>query len=204
MSGSEDPERAAHDHKLESEEWTRGDRESDFYQGKLEESKRNPLAAHGDGPLNKVVDPEEMPWEESPQGRIKHVINEEMSEGMDIPVKGTNIYVQEIPPGSRSGKHRHMSEELVFVLEGEGYDHHWDPTAIIREEYSWEYPDEPQRFDWRPEDVVYVPTNTAHQHFNASDDEPARLLCCQARVYNQLGYGFNDLEQFETAPEYDG
>ena len=63
----------------------------------------NPLAAHGDGPLNKVVRPEEMAWEDSPQGRLKHVINEQMAEGMDIPVKGTNIYIQEIPPGSRSG-----------------------------------------------------------------------------------------------------
>lgn len=204
MSEGEGAEREAHEHRLESEEWTRGDRETDFYQQKLDESKRNPLAAHGDGPLNKVVDPEEMPWEDAPQGRIKHVINEEMSDGMEIPVKGTNIYIQEIPPGSRSGKHRHMSEELVFVLEGHGYDHHWDPTAVIREEYSWEYPDEPQRFDWQPEDVIYIPTNTAHQHINKSDDEPARILCCQARVYNQLGFGFNDLQQFETAPEYDG
>lgn len=193
-----------YEHLLESEEWTRGDNESDFYREKLDESKRNPLSAHGDGPLNKVVEPEEMPWEDSPQGRIKHVINERMTEGMEIPVKGTNMYIQEIPPGSRSGKHRHMSEELVFVIGGDGYDHHWDPTAVIQESYSWEYPEEPQRFEWETEDVIYVPTNTIHQHFNASDDEPARILCCQARVYNQLGYGQNDMEQFETAPEYEG
>ncbi len=193
-----------YEHFLESEEWTRGERRSDFYQRKLDDSKRNPLSAHGDGPLNKIVVPEEMPWEDSPQGRIKHVVNEHMSDGMDLPVKGTNIYIQEIPPGSWSGKHRHMSEELVFVLEGDGYDHHWDPTAVIREEYAWEYPDEPQRFEWETEDVVYIPTNTVHQHVNASEEAPARLLCCQARVYDQLGYGFNDLEQFETAPEYDG
>jgi len=199
MSDSED-----YEHKHESEEWDRGTRKADTYQKALDESKRNPLAAHGDGPLNKVVEPEEMPWEDSPQGRIKHVINEEMAEGLDVPARGTDIYIQEIPPGSKSGKHRHMSEELVFVIEGEGYDLHWDPTAHIEDEYEWEFPDEPQRFDWETEDVIYVPTNTAHQHYNASEDEPARILCCQARVYNQLGFGMKDLEQFETAPEYDG
>ena len=190
-------------HRLESEEWNRGDREANMYQEALDESKRNPLSQHGDGPMNKVVEPEEMPWEDSPQGRIKHVINEKMSEGMDVPARGTDIYIQEIPPGSKSGKHRHMSEELVFVIEGDGYDLHWDPTAHIEDEYEWEFPDEPQRFDWETEDVIYIPTNTAHQHVNASEDEPARILCCQARVYNQLGFGMKDLEQFETAPEYE-
>ena len=192
-----------YEHKEEAEEWDRGDRQTDMYGKALDRSKRNPLAAHGDGPLNKVVEPEEMPWEESPQGRLKHVINEKMSEGLDVPVQGTDIYVQKIPSGSKSGKHRHMSEELVFVLEGEGYDLHWDPTAVIEDEYEWKFPDEPQRFDWAAEDVIYIPTNTAHQHHNASDDKPVRLLCCQARVYSQLGYGFEDLEQFETAPEYE-
>ena len=196
-------ESKGHEHMLESEEWNKGTRHANMYQEALDESKRNPLSQHGDGPMNKVVRPEEMPWEDSPQGRIKHVINEKMSEGMDIPARGTDIYIQEIPPGSRSGKHRHMSEELVFVIEGDGYDLHWDPTAIIEDEMTWEYPDEPQRFEWETEDVVFIPTNTVHQHFNASEDEPARILCCQARVYNQLGFGMKDLEQFETAPEYE-
>ena len=205
-SESEDLEPPAdeeYEHKIESEQWDRGDRQSGFYQRSLYESKQNPLSQHGDGPLNKVLDPEEMPWEDSPQGRLKHVLNEEIAEGLDFPAMGVDMYIQEIPPGSKSGKHRHMSEELVYILEGEGYDHHWDPTAHIGEVYEWEWPDEPQRFEWIPDDVVYIPANTAHQHFNASDEEPARILCCQARAYSNLGFGFNDLEQFETAPEYD-
>lgn len=203
---SETEEREAdeeREHKLESEEWDRGDRESGYYQRSLYESKQNPLSQHGDGPLNKVLEPEEMPWEESPQGRLKHVVNESIADGMDFPAKGVDMYIQEIPPGSKSGKHRHMSEELVFVLEGEGYDHHWDPTAHIGEVYEWEWPDEPIELEWEQEDVVFIPTNTAHQHHNASEDEPVRLLSCQARAYNDLGFGFQDLEQFETAPEYD-
>lgn len=191
------------EHKKEEEEWSKGDRHSGYYQKSLDESKRNPLAAHGDGPMNKVLDPEEMPWEESPHGRLKHVLNEDIAEGLDFPGKGVDMYIQDIPAGSKSGIHRHMSEELVFVLEGEGHDLHWDPTVHIEDEFEWEWPDEPMEFEWAPDDVVYIPTNTAHQHVNDSD-EPARILCCQARAYKSLGFGFEDLEQFETAPEWDG
>ena len=67
------------------------------------------------------------------------------------------------------------------------------PKAKIRYEYEWEYPDEPQHFEWETEDVICTPTNTVHQHYNESDDEPVRLLCCQARVYDQFGFGFKDL-----------
>ena len=34
--------------------------------------------------------------------------------------------MQFLPGGGRSGKHRHMWEEVVFVAEGRGYDLHWD------------------------------------------------------------------------------
>lgn len=196
-------EKDEYKHKSESEAWDRGDKEDNYYEESLEESKLNPLSQHGDGPKKKTIKPEDMPRELAPQGLLKHVINEKISENQNVPVRGTNIYIQEIPPGSKSGKHRHMSEELIFVLEGEGCDHHWDPTAeIATETYEWEFPEDPITVDWQQEDVIYVPTNTAHQHFNTSEDEPARLLCCQARMYNHLGYGQQDMEQFEAAPEY--
>jgi quercetin dioxygenase-like cupin family protein len=191
----------------ESDAWDRGDRSSRYYHRSLERSRENPLAQHSDASVDHVVHPEEMPWEDSPQGRLKHLMNSEIASDLDVPANGTDVYIQEIPPGSQSGKHRHMSEELVFVLDGAGYDLHWDPKLVVPEsngEAHWEWPAEPTRFDWETEDVVYIPTNTAHRHVNESDSETARLLCCQARVYDQLGYGFSDLEQFDEAPEYDG
>lgn len=201
MTDNNEESDSSYEHKKEKDKWDKGTKEAAYYQEYLDESERNPLSQHGDGPLNKVVKPEEMPWEETPQGVIKHVINEKMSEGLDIPVGGTDIYIQEIPPNEKSGKHRHMSEELVYIIEGEGYDLHWDPKAVIREEYDWEWPEDPQKFEYVEDDIVYVPPNTAHQHCNTSD-EPLRILCCQARVYTQLGMGMKDLEQLEPAPDF--
>ena len=173
--------------KHEDNEWDRGARTRNFYAEYLEESKSNPLAQHGEGSMKKVLKPDDMPWEDSPQGRLKHILNEKMCEEFDIPVRATDIYMQVIPPGSKSGRHRHISEELVFVLEGQGHDVHADPVAVIEDEYTWEFPEKSLQFDWIEEDLIYVPPNTLHQHFNRSDDEPARLLCCQSRIYTQIG-----------------
>lgn len=50
-------------------------------------------------------------------------------------------------------------------------------------------------------DVMY---NTIDQHFNSDPEKPARIISAVNRVYNYLGYGYNDLEQYEDAPEYKG
>ena len=165
----------------------------------------NPLSQHGDGPLNKVLKPEDMPWELSRQGLVKHMLNEELAEEHDYPGKGVDMYMQVVPPGSKSGKHRHMGEEIVIVLEGEGHDLHWD--ADIRpsddeDDVEFVIDDEPKRFDYRAGDAVYIPTNTVHQHVNDGDDV-LRFVSSQARVFTQLGFGYEDLEQYENAPEYD-
>lgn len=188
----------------EAERWSRGDREADYYEEFVERSKENPLSQHGDGPLNKVLKPEDMPWELSRQGLIKHMLNEDLAEDFDYPGKGVDMYMQVVPPGSRSGKHRHMGEEIVIVLEGEGHDLHWDTDIepVSDDEMQFVTAEEPKRFEYRAGDAVYIPTNTVHQHFNDGDD-PLRFVSAQARVYTNLGFGYEDLEQYETAPEYD-
>lgn len=127
-----------------------GTLQSDYYMKSLQRSidfkKR-------DEQLLKVIPAEEMRWEISPQGRIKHVVNEEMG----ARAHSVDIFIQEIPPGSRSGKHRHMAEEFIYILEGRGYDLHWDvDPRITKDGYVWEV-QEPKRFDWEEGDVVYVP-----------------------------------------------
>lgn len=186
----------------ERETWNQGNRKASYYQEFIEESKKNPLGQIGSGPMKKVIRPEEMPWEDSPQGKIKHMINEKMAEEMNFPAKSVDLYLQIIPPGSCSGKHRHMSEECVYIIEGKGYDMHWDVDAIIKEEYEWIISDKGEKYEWEAGDIVYIPLNTAHQHFNSDPDKPARIISSANRIYNHLGFGFNDLVQMENAPDY--
>jgi len=65
-----------------------------------------------------VVTPERMPIENSPEGLIKHLVNERMTTKECC----VDAYMQFLPPDGRSGRHRHMWEEVLFVVEGSGYD----------------------------------------------------------------------------------
>jgi quercetin dioxygenase-like cupin family protein len=143
-----------------------------------------------------VIKPESMMWENSRQGIIKHLFNENIK----VEVESIDAYMQFIPAGSRSGKHRHMSEEYIFVLEGKGYDLHWDVDFELREKYYWKVAEEPSRWEWQQGDSIYIPPNTVHQHFNLDPEKPARFISATSRMVRYIG--FDDLEQIENAPEY--
>lgn len=143
-----------------------------------------------------VVKAGEMPWEESPQGHIKHVVNEKM----DTAECALDIYVQKLPPGGYSGKHRHMAEQVLFVLEGKGYDLHWDVQFDVADEYSWSWAEEPKKFEWEEGDFVYIPPYTMHQHFNADPKKPARFVSATNRVVKFLGFDW--IEQVEPSSDY--
>ena len=177
----------------ESAAWLSGSDNQNLYQGLLEDAatapERNALR-------RKVVTPEQMPWEMARQGILKHLINE----GMNTRMETVDAYMQIIPPGGRSGKHRHLAEECLYVLEGNGYDLHQDCDVEITDTYHWTAQEQVQRFEWEAGDVIYIPPNTIHQHFNADPARPVRLISAINRIYNQCG--LNDLEQIEDAPEY--
>lgn len=179
----------------ESKVWTKGSRKASYYADDL---KRTQEERERDATYSKVIKVEEMPWEESPHGRLKHVARE----GMNPRNKDVDMYIQELSPGGRSGKHRHMAEELMFILEGRGYSLHWDVEFDLTDRYVWRVPEESQRFEWEQGDMVYVPVNTVHQHFNSDPEKPARFLSASNRMYKYLGWG--DLEQIEDAPPASG
>jgi uncharacterized RmlC-like cupin family protein len=120
---------------------------------------------------------------------------------MNTRMETVDAYMQIIPPGSRSGKHRHLAEECLYVVEGRGYDLHQDCDVEITDTYHWKPQDQVKRYDWEAGDVIYIPPNTIHQHFNAAADKPVRLISAINRIYKHCG--LNDLEQVEDAPEYD-
>jgi quercetin dioxygenase-like cupin family protein len=178
----------------ETKTWLAGAVNQGLYQDLLRDAA---TAAERNTKRRKIVKPHEMPWEMSPQGLLKHLINEAMNTRMET----VDAYMQIIPPGSRSGRHRHLAEECLYVVEGRGYDLHQDCDVEITDDYHWIPQNEIKRFDWEAGDVIYIPPNTIHQHFNADPSRPARLISAINRIFKNSG--LNDLEQLEAAPEYD-
>lgn len=145
----------------------------------------------------KVVPVEEQIWEDSPHGRVKHLATPRINPH----IPDIEMLMQELPPDGRSGKHRHMAEEFMYILEGHGYSLHWDIEMDLEDRYVWKMPSTPQKFEWEAGDWVYIPVNTAHQHFNADGSRRARFLCASATIFKCLGW--HDLEQLEPAPDPD-
>jgi quercetin dioxygenase-like cupin family protein len=178
----------------EAKAWLTGALNKKLYQDMLDDAASAPVR---NAKRKKIVRPAEMPWEMARQGLLKHLLNEQMNTRMET----VDAYMQVIPPGSRSGKHRHLAEECLYVLEGRGYDLHQDCDVEITDTYHWKPQAEVKRHEWEAGDVIYVPPSTIHQHFNADPRRPVRLISVTNRVYKYCG--LNDLEQIEDAPEYD-
>ncbi len=178
----------------EAGSWIDGEENAPLYQGLLDDAATAPVRNAG---RRKVLHPADMPWEMSRQGLLKHLINEAMNTRMET----VDAYMQILPPGSRSGKHRHLAEECLYVVEGCGYDLHQDCEVEITDDYHWKPQDEIKRFEWEAGDVIYIPPNTIHQHFNADQERPARLISAINRIFKHSG--LNDLEQIEDAPEFE-
>ena len=68
--------------------------------------------------------------------------------------------MQFLKDGERSGKHRHMWEELFFVVEGSGYDLHWDLKWDCVEAFDWQWAEAPKRYEWTRGDYVYTVSYT--------------------------------------------
>ena len=177
----------------EAKAWLQGSAQQDLYQQLLDDAASAPAR---NAKRKKVVKPEDMPWEMARQGLLKHLLNE----GMNTRMETVDAYMQIIPPGSRSGRHRHLAEECLYVVEGRGYDLHQDCDVEITDTYFWQPQEQIQRFEWQAGDVIYIPPNTIHQHFNADPDRPVRLISAINRIFKNSG--LNDLEQLDDAPEY--
>ena len=120
----------------------------DWFLSRLAEENR----IEREGP--RVIRAADCPWENSRQGRVKFYI----SRWSEVAARGLDVMAQEIPPGERSGEHRHIFEELLLVVKGRGYDLH-DGT----------------QHRWAEGDLICVPPMIIHQHVN-DGKESARLL----------------------------
>ncbi len=165
----------------------------DFFAQALKASER--FRTEYEGRMN-VVKSHEMPFERSPDGLIKHIINE----NMDTKECCIDIYMQFLPPGKASGKHRHLSEEIFYVVEGSGYDLHWDVRFDCQDEFEWSWDAEPKRIEWSRGDFVYIPPYCTHKHFNADICNEARIVVINSRILKPMGFDW--FEQLENAEGY--
>jgi hypothetical protein len=127
-----------------------------------------------------VVKAEEMPWERCPDGLIKHVVHHRLNTRECC----VEAYMQFLKPGERSGKHRHMWEEIIFVVEGSGYDLHWDMKFDCLDAFKWEWTEVPKKFEWKEGDYIYI-----------------RLIMMSNRIVKEMGYDWFD--QVESAPGFE-
>jgi quercetin dioxygenase-like cupin family protein len=85
------------------------------------------------------------------------------------------MYVVEIPPGGELKAERHLYEELLWVLRGQGATEVWQDGT------------KPQIFEWREGSVFAPPLNTWHRLYNGTT-EPALLFAVTTapRIMNTL------------------
>lgn len=141
-----------------------------------------------------VVHAADMPMERSADGLIKHLVHEKLGTRECC----VEAYMQFLAEGERSGKHRHMWEEVLFIVEGEGYDLHWDLEFDCADQFEWSWKPEPKKFTWERGDFVYIPPFTMHQHFSAHG--AARFIVISNRIVKEMG--FNWFDQIENAPGF--
>ncbi len=132
-----------------------------------------------------IVRGKDLPLEKNRQGLQKWYMHPDMEENC---LNSLLVFVQEIPPGGRTGKQKSQGGQIGVVWEGRGY------TLV-----------DGVRHDWEKHDVLNFPVRTAGivlQHVNTDMKESARIIFCEPNVIDSLGVdrgcGF---EQVEDAPE---
>jgi mannose-6-phosphate isomerase-like protein (cupin superfamily) len=74
------------------------------------------------------------------------------------------LHIVEIPPRGQLKAEHHIYDEVMFVLKGRG------ATSV------WQEGEPKHTIEWEEGALLAIPLNAWHQEFNASSDEPCRLL----------------------------
>lgn len=133
-----------------------------------------------------VIKEAELPLEVNRQGLMRWYMHPEIK---DTILSSYVVYSQEIPPGSRSGRFRFQGDQVIYVIEGQGY------TLLDGVKHPWKAGDALNLPLRKPGVVV--------QHFNTDSETTVKLIAVEpnflACASVDRGSGF---EQIEDAPEY--
>lgn len=132
-----------------------------------------------------VVKGAERPLEVNPLGLLRWYMHPAIE---DTPTKFFLLYVQEIPPGGKSGRMVVPGGQVIYVWQGNGY------TVLDGE-----------KFFWREDDVLQLPVRpggVTFQHFNADPGRVAKLVVAEPNYIGPLGVEKGSkFEVLEAAPE---
>jgi uncharacterized RmlC-like cupin family protein len=99
------------------------------------------------------------------------------------------LYVQALKPGASTPPIRHLYEQLVYVLAGNG------STEI-------DLPDGKKlTFEWGAHSLFALPLNMRYRLFNGSGTRPARLACCNTFPLS-LNYLMNEQVIFDCPADF--
>ena len=96
-------------------------------------------------------------------------------------LKQLEVFVGKLAPGRQSNPQRHLYEQMIYVIEGDGH------TLIWENENA-----EPVRLDWEAGDLLSPPLNHRYQHHNDSSNQDAVLFNVTTKPLSEVLYGKND------------
>jgi uncharacterized RmlC-like cupin family protein len=106
------------------------------------------------------------------------------------------LQIVEIPPKGELKPEHHMYDTVMFVVKGSG------ATSI------WQEREPKHTIEWEEGALLSLPLNAWHQEFNASSDEPCRLIFASnlpqvINLYHNLDFVFNSSYVFKDRYSYD-
>lgn len=128
----------------------------------------------------------DLPWEINKQGKMKWYLHPDLHDRASM---AHLFFMQEIPPGSRSGKQKVQGGLVHYILEGRGY------TVLDGVKHEWE-----------SGDVVALPFRDKgldYQHYNLDPEKSVLLVAAMPNFFDVFGVDMGSgLEQLENCPEY--
>ncbi|MFQ5683535.1 MAG: cupin domain-containing protein [Candidatus Binatia bacterium] len=131
-----------------------------------------------------LVKGKDLPWERNRHGKMKWYLHPGLD---DRAMRSLLVFMQEIPPGGRTGKQKHQGGLTHYIIEGRGY-------TMLNDE----------KHEWGPGDCVVFPIlshGVEYQHFNSDPKRPVIFIAAQPDLFDIIGVDMGSgFEQLEDAP----